>query len=188
MVHAQDVISIYQSLSTNSIQVWLTGGWGIDALLREQTRPHKDLDFIMLVDDVARMRDLLGHDGYTLKELWSENSWVVDAHRTETPTAFVLQDAQGRQIDAHAMHLDDRGNGVPAWADEQGLFFTREDLSGEGTIGGLAVRCISPKMQMLCHTGYDLPDEQLRDLEQLHERFGVEYPKKHPRSRQLGAV
>ncbi len=56
----KDVISTYQGLSANDIQIWLTGGWGIDALLREQTRPHKDLDLIMLVDDVVRMRDFLG--------------------------------------------------------------------------------------------------------------------------------
>jgi len=186
MVHAEDVISIYQSLSANGIQVWLTGGWGIDALLQEQTRPHKDLDLIILVDDIVRMRDLLGRDGYGLKELWSENSWVVDAHGTETPTAFVLQDSEGREVDAHAMHLDDRGTGVPAWADDEGLVFKREDLAGEGMIGRFAVRCLSPEMQMSCHTGYDLPDEQLRDLELLHERFGVEYPNEHSRPRQSG--
>jgi len=173
MVRDRDVINIYQSLSANDIQVWLTGGWGIDALLREQTRPHKDLDLIMLVDDVVRMRDLLGRDGYGLKELWSENTWVVDAYGTEIPTAFVLQDSDGREVDVHAMRLDDRGNGIPAWA-EDALVFKREDLAGEGLIAGFAVRCISPQMQVLCHRGYDLPDEQSRDLELLHERFSVE--------------
>jgi len=174
MVRAEDVISIYQVLSDNGIQVWLSGGWGIDALLQEQTRPHKDLDIIMLVDDIVRMRELLGRDGYALKELWSENSWVMDAHGTEIPTAFVLQDSEGREVDAHAMRLDDRGNGVPAWAAE-GFIFRREDLAGEGTITGVAVRCLSPEMQVLCHAGYELPEEHLRDMELLHERFGVEY-------------
>jgi lincosamide nucleotidyltransferase A/C/D/E len=176
MVHAEDVISIYQRLLADGIQVWLTGGWGIDALLREQTRPHKDLDVIMLVDDVVRMRELLGRDGYGLKELWSENRWVVDACGDETATAFVLQDSEGREIDAHAMRLDDQGNGFPAWEDTEGLVFERQDLAGEGMIAGLAVRCLTPEMQMLCHAVYELPDEQLRDLELLHERFGAEYP------------
>jgi hypothetical protein len=36
MVRAEDVISICRTLSSNSIQVWLTGGWGVDALLREE--------------------------------------------------------------------------------------------------------------------------------------------------------
>lgn len=176
MVHTEDVISIYQSLSANNIQVWLTGGWGIDALLQEQTRPHKDLDIIMLVDDVVRMRDLLSRAGYGLKELWSENHWVVDPHGTEIPTAFVLQDSEGREVDAHAMQLDDRGNGIPAWVGE-GLVFKREDLAGKGMIAGVAVPCISPEMQALTHAGYELPDEHLRDLALLQERFGVEYPK-----------
>jgi lincosamide nucleotidyltransferase A/C/D/E len=180
MVSAEDVISIYQNLSANDIQVWLTGGWGIDALLQKQTRPHKDLDVIMLVDDIVRMRDILSRDGYGLKELWSENSWVVGADGTETPTAFVLQDSEVREVDVHAMRLDNRGNGVPAWVDE-GLVFKRKDLAGEGMIAGFAVRCISPDMQVLCHMGYDLPHVQLRDLELLHERFGAEYPNGYSR-------
>jgi lincosamide nucleotidyltransferase A/C/D/E len=175
MVRAEDVISIYQSLLAHNIQIWLAGGWGIDALLRERTRPHKDLDLIMLVEDVMRMRDHLGRDGYGLKELWSENRWAVDAHGTETPTAFVLQDAEGREVDVHAMHLDEGGNGIPAWAVDEGFSFKRDDLAGEGRISGFAVRCLSPEMQMLCHAGYDLPDEHSRDLKLLYERFGVEY-------------
>ncbi len=175
MVRPEDVISIYQRLLTNDIQVWLIGGWGIDALLGEQTRPHKDLDVIMLLDDVIRMRELLGHGGYGLKELWSENRWVVDAHGIETATAFVLQDLEGREVDAHAMRLDDRGNGVPAW-EAEGLIFKRQDLAGEGMIAGFAIQCLTPEMQVLCHTGYELPDKQLRDLELLHEKFGVDYP------------
>jgi len=180
MVHAEDVITIYQSLLAAGIEIWLSGGWGIDALLGEQTRPHKDLDVIILLDDIVRMRELLGRDGYSLKELWSENRWVVDAQGTETATAFVLQDAEGREIDAHAMRLDERGNGIPAWADGEGLVFTRPDLAGEGLIAGFVVRCLSAEMQTLLHTGYELPDEQLRDLALLHERFGVEYPDKAP--------
>jgi len=64
--------------------------------------------------------------------------------------------------------------------DGEGLVFDRQDLAGEGLIAGVAVRCLSPAMQMLLHTGYKLPNEQLRDLALLHERFGVEYPDKAP--------
>jgi lincosamide nucleotidyltransferase A/C/D/E len=114
MVRAEDVISIYKRLATNGIQVWLTGGWGIDSLLGGQTRLHKDLDVIMLLDDVVRMRELLNQDGYSLKELWSENRWARDAQGIEAATAFVLKDSEGREVDAHAMRMDELGNGVPA--------------------------------------------------------------------------
>jgi lincosamide nucleotidyltransferase A/C/D/E len=173
MVDAKDVVSICQSLLADGIQVWLTGGWGIDALLREETRPHKDLDVLVLVDDIARLRDLLGRDGYELKELWSENSWIVDARGNEVPTAFVLQDSEGREVDVHGMRLDEQGNGIPAWADDEGFVFSKEDLGGEGTISGFAVRCFSPEMQVVGHTGYELPAVQVRDMELLRERFGV---------------
>jgi len=175
MVNAEDVVSIYKLLTTNGIQVWLTGGWGIDALLGEHTRPHKDLDVIMLVDDVVRLGELLGREGYTLKELWSENRWTLDALGTRIATAFVLRDADGRELDVHAMRHDGQGNGVPAW-NREGFIFTPQDLSGEGRIDGFAVQCVSPENQMLCHTGYELPDYQRRDLLQLHEKSGVEYP------------
>jgi lincosamide nucleotidyltransferase A/C/D/E len=117
-----------------------------------------------------------------LNELWSENSWVMDSLGTEIPTAFVLQDSEGREVDAHAMRLDDQGNGIPAWADDRGVVFTKDDLAGEGLIAGFAVRCLSPEMQVLCHTGYDLPNVQVRDLDLLHERFGVKYPDESKRT------
>lgn len=172
MVHAEDVVRLYQLLDDAGIRVWLTGGWGIDALLGQQTRPHKDLDVIMLVDDVVRMRDLLGREGYSLKELWSENRWDVDVRGAEIATAFVLQDRDGREIDAHAMRLDAEGNGLPAW-DAEGCIFTKHDFAGAGAVAGVPVRCLAPEMQMICHTGYPLPDAQVRDLDLLRARFAV---------------
>jgi lincosamide nucleotidyltransferase A/C/D/E len=186
-VSAEDVIKIYDRLSTNGIPVWLTGGWGIDALLGKQTRPHKDVDLILSLVDIARMRELLGLDGYFLKEIWSENRRVMDANKVETATAFVLQDPDGRECDAHAISFDALGNGIPAWDDFEGLIFSKKDLSGEGRIAGVAIPCISPEMQIICHSGYALPDKQLRDLELLHEKFGVGFPDEYFRDRSAGA-
>jgi len=139
--------------------MWLSGGWGIDALLGEQTHPHKDLDVLMLLDNVVRMRELLGRDDYGSKELWSENRWAVDAHGLETATAFVLQDSEEREFDAHALRLDDEGDGIPAWEEAEGLVFKKQDLGGAGTIARVSVQCLSTEMQVVCHTGYELPDK-----------------------------
>lgn len=175
MVHAEDAIRIYKLLSANDIQVWLTGGWGIDALLGKQTRPHKDLDVIVLFDDLARLGELLSREGFSLKELWSENCWVSDAQGAETATAFVLHDPDGREIDVHAIRLNDQGNGIPVW-DSEGFSFKKQDLAGEGKIAGLAVRCLTPETQVECHTGYELPDQQRGDLELLHKKYSMEDP------------
>ena len=173
---AADVIRIYQLLSNHGIRVWLTGGWGIDALLGEQTRPHKDLDVIMLLDDVNDLWELLGQEGYRLERLWEENRWDVDSEGRKTATAFVLKGPEGREFDAHAMRIDERGNGLPAWFVAEDFSFTRQDLADLGSIDGVAVTCISAQSQMVCHDGYQLPDQQRRDLERLHEKYAVAYP------------
>jgi len=175
MVSAEDAIRICKLLSENGIQVWLTGGWGIDALLGEQTRPHKDLDVIMLLDDVVRTQEILGTEGYSLKMLWEENRPAVDSIGNQVATAFVLHDPYGREFDAHAMIIDEQGNGIPAWEEAEGLQFSAVDLDGMGKITGHEVQCITAESQMVCHTGYEVPEKQLGDLKLLHEKFGVPY-------------
>ena len=80
-------------------------------------------------------------------------------------------------MDIHAVRLDERGNGIPAWAEAENFIFTKQDLAGQGRVAGFSVRCLSPESQMVCHTGYRVPDKQMRDLELLHEEFAVAYPK-----------
>jgi lincosamide nucleotidyltransferase A/C/D/E len=173
MVSPEDAINLYQSLLSNGIPCWLNGGWGIDALLGEQTRPHKDLDVFVLVDDINRLYELLSHTGFTVKEVWSENRWVVNAQGGKTMTGFVLQDPEGRELDVHALRIDQQGNGIPAWEAEDGLILAQQDLAGVGSIDGFSVQCISAEMQLLFHTGYTLPEYQIRDLKRLHDKFGL---------------
>ncbi len=167
---ADDVVAILRRLTDAGIPAWLTGGWGIDALLGRQTRPHKDLDVLVRLADVARLMDLLAEDGYALAELWSENAWVPDPSGDLAPTAFVLRDPHGRELDVHALRFDDQGHGIPAWNDDEGRLFTPARLSGTGRIGSLAVQCLSSEMQLLCHQGYALPEVQQTDLRRLRRR------------------
>ena len=176
MVDAEDVVSIYMLLSSSGIPLWLTGGWGIDALLGAQTRPHHDLDVFVLLEHVLRLQALLADQGYRLKEIWEENRWVLDPHDHQVATAFVLWDSQGRQFDAHALQLDDQGNGIPAWDVPAGFSFTSQDLAGVGTIDGYKVQCITPESQVFCHRGYQLPEKHLLDLKLLGDTFGLTIP------------
>ena len=54
-----DVIDFYTTLENSGIEMWVDGGWGVDALLGEQTRPHKDLDITIQQKDVPKLRALL---------------------------------------------------------------------------------------------------------------------------------
>ena len=179
MVTLEDVIEICEILSSNAIQFWLTGGWGIDTLLGRQTRQHKDLDILVLQEDVFRMRELLIDVGYTQNYLWPENRWTTDRPGNKIPTAFVLHDSEGREIDVHAMNLDDQNNGISAWEEVVPFVFTEQHLSGTGIINRYRIQCITADSQMVCHNGYDLPEKQIEDLRQLHEKFGVDYPENY---------
>ena len=44
MMHAADVVEVIDALELAGVDVWVSGGWGFDALLEKQTRPHDDLD------------------------------------------------------------------------------------------------------------------------------------------------
>jgi lincosamide nucleotidyltransferase A/C/D/E len=118
----------------------------------------------------------LTDQGYRLKEVWEENRWVMDSHDCQIATAFVLWDSQGREFDAHALQLDDLGNGLPAWHAPEGFFFSRRDLAGVGTIDGLKVQCITPESQVFCHMGYQLPEKHMLDMKLLSDKFDLTLP------------
>jgi lincosamide nucleotidyltransferase A/C/D/E len=181
-------VELYSLLLEQGVQLWVDGGWGIDALLHEQTRPHKDFDALVQFDDLAPMVHLLAGGGFALKEIWGENRWVTHSASVpligrespagrEVATAFVLRDEDGRELDFHVLRFDDRGYGIPTWNSE--FLFPPEAFEGRGSIAGTPVRCLSARIQMLTHTGYDLQAKDLQDLRHLHERFGIEYPEEH---------
>ena len=177
MLTARDALDIYQLITCRGIRLWICGGWGVDALLEQATRPHHDLDVLMLVDDVTRLRRLLARNGFRLKEYWEENRWVTDGAGKRIATAFVLCDLHERELDVHALHLNTEGNGLPDWEKAEGFIFTPEDLGGEGLIAGEPVACLSVAMQMRAHSGYQIPEKQFGDIEGLHRKFGVDYPR-----------
>ncbi len=50
-------------------------------------------------------------------------------------------------------------------------------FGGRGVVEGVSVRCLSPEVQVLCHAyGYVPTEKDLRDMELLQARFGVELP------------
>lgn len=186
-MEAQDVLDLYTTLQAHGVQIWLDGGWGIDALVERQTRPHKDLDAFVAFGDLPALTAALSRRGFVLKEIWSENRWLPhagqvlligrDAASDEVATAFVLRDARGREIDIHVLQFDERGHATPAW--NSSLPFDPDALTGQGRVAGALVRCLSPAMHMRTHTGYTLQDKDIQDLRHLHERFGVDYPAEH---------
>ena len=157
-----DVIEFVRLLEQNRIDVWIDGGWGVDALLGEQTRAHNDLDIAIRHRDVDRLRTLLEARGYK------------DAPRPDTRDCnFVLGDDLGHQVDIHTYEFDSEGNHI------YGIAYPAESLTGIGSVNGHPVKCISPGWMVKFHTGYEPDENDYRDVLALCKRFGIEMPSEY---------
>ncbi len=165
-MEAKDVIQLYKLFEKNNIEAWIDGGWGIDALLGKQTRPHEDLDIAIDRKDVIKLRSLLKE--YQEKPKEGSTEWN-----------FVLYDEKGHEIDVHVFEFDDKKNNV------YGIEYPKESLTGEGIINGQAVKCISPEWVIKFHADYEPKDNDLRDIRALCEKFGIEPPENYKKLKNL---
>jgi lincosamide nucleotidyltransferase A/C/D/E len=170
LMSSSDAIVLYSDIECLGIDLWIDGGWAVDALLGKQTRPHSDLDIVIQQRDVPRLWDLLESHGY------------ADVPRDDTrPWNFVLGDADGREVDVHVVVLDDKGDGIYGPI-ENGEMYAAAALSGAGMIDGRTVRCISPEYLVKFHSGYNLRPSDYADVSALCERFGIEKPEEYARA------
>lgn len=161
---AEAAAGLIRLIEGAGIEIWLDGGWAVDAVLGEQTRNHKDLDIILDKRHLPALRRLLSGRGF-------------DSQAGGTPSNFVLADRSGHEIDVHAIVFDPDGNGVYQMESGDTWVFPARGFEGLGVINRLSVRCLTPEVQVLCHAhGYTPAEKDIRDMELLHTRFGVELP------------
>jgi lincosamide nucleotidyltransferase A/C/D/E len=163
MLSAIDVLEILDALQAVGVRAWLDGGWGVDALLRTQTRPHDDLDLVADTRDLPRLQAALANRGFAL---------AVD----ELPTRCVLRDARDRRVDVHPVVFDDEGGGVQALPGGSSFRYPPAGFAGVGFVGGRLVPCLDAATQLLCHAGYPPDEADRHDVRALCARFGLEPP------------
>lgn len=164
IVTSIDVIDLYTTLENLGVEIWIDGGWGVDALLGKQSRHHQDLDIAIQQKDVPKLRQLLHARGYTEIKLEIARAWN-----------FVLGDETGREIDVHVIVLDDQRNGIYGPAENREMY-PAASLTGIGLIEGRMVRCISAEWMVKFHSGYELKDKDFQDVSALCEKFGIALP------------
>ncbi|GLV56538.1 aminoglycoside nucleotidyltransferase [Dictyobacter sp. S3.2.2.5] len=158
------VVWFLQLCARHGIEVFVDGGWGVDALVGKQTRPHEDLDIALQHKDVPALRSLLEAHGYR------------DVPRDDTRDCnFVMGDDQGHEVDFHSYTFDEQGRLV------FGVEYPPDSLTGRGTIGGYPVKCISPEWLLKFHSGYELDENDYHDVRVLCEHFGFALPAEYER-------
>jgi lincosamide nucleotidyltransferase A/C/D/E len=161
---AGDVVNILKLLYDHNIEVYVDGGWCVDALVGTQTRDHEDLDIAMPHKFDKELRAALKEKGFD--ELDLSYSWQCN---------YVLKNDEGLLLDVHTYELDENGTNI------FGVPYESIHLGGAGLINGYAVKCISPEWAMNFHTGYALDENDYHDVLVLSREFGLPIPPEYKR-------
>lgn len=161
----EDVFWVLDLLKSVDVPVWIDGGWGVDALLREQTRPHDDFDIVIRHTDQEALNQVMERAGFRILGF-------------DGPHNFVLIDDEKHELDVHLVDLastrtDERGIEVYG---PNGLPYEAGSLEGTGTILDRQVDCVGAEFRYGYYSGFDLTKGQIRDVIAMHERFGFPLP------------
>src|SRR6187551_2474757 len=161
---AEHAAAILARLQEHGVDVWLEGGWGIDALLGRETREHDDLDVIVPIEQLPRLEAALRELGYRFGF-------------GTGPLSFEVVDDEGRQVNVHPVAREPGGDALYLMEDGRTWTYPAASLTGRGEIAGRPVKCLTPDMALVCHsTGYALDEEHARDVAALCERYGLPLP------------
>lgn len=125
------------ALERAGVAVCCMGGWGIDALVGEQTRKHRDLDLIVERDGRDAALATLIALGY--------RQWYEQSSDAFLGDRIVVRDRAMRVVDVHPVD-----------------FGTTELSIVSGSIDGQAVKCLSAEQQVHAHEQFQkrLPHER----------------------------
>jgi lincosamide nucleotidyltransferase A/C/D/E len=162
---AESALQLLDDLRDHGVAACVAGGWAIDALLGEQTRPHADLDIWV---DAAETEALFA--AFVDTGVDRIYPWPGDR-----PWNFVLHDGRSRRVDLH--FYERLADGRLRYGSLTAPFeFTGNDLAGQGTIAGVPVRCEAAQFSLANHTGYPQREIDRHDVALLCERFGFPLP------------
>lgn len=157
-----EVLRIVQTIKQNHLPFWLDGGWGVDALLGEQTRTHKDLDLCIYLSDAEKVKKTLEQIGYTD---------ITD----ESPTRLILRDTNDHRVDLHLLVFEENGDGKQNYNGGFNLY-PANGLNSEGQIGRMSVACLSPQLQISFRTTYKPNEKSKHDIQVLSDKFNIPKP------------
>lgn len=171
---AETARALMGALMAQDVAACVGGGWAVDALVRRQTRHHLDLDIWVEARDTEALFVTFVDQGIDRIHPWPG----------DRPWNFVLHDGGSRRVDLHFYEALEGGHLRYGRATDP-FIFSVDDLSGEGEIAGLGVRCEQPEFALRNRTGYQLRDVDRHDVAMLCTEFGLQPPEDSGGSPQL---
>ena len=159
MISEDSVVELLMKAENIGVDVWIAGGWGVDALVGYQTRPHNDVDFFIQKKDKTVITELLVSSGY------KENK---EYNIEDNP---IWCDTFKGIVDLHLFEFAETG----VWR-IQNQTFPSNIFNGKGTIGGIAVRCLTAEAQVKYRHGYELREKDVLDVLLLCKTFELPIP------------
>jgi lincosamide nucleotidyltransferase A/C/D/E len=168
---AKSVLRLLDVLSGQGVDACVGGGWAVDALLKEQTREHSDLDLWVAATDAEPLFVAFSQVGIDRILPWPG----------DRPWNFVLHDGALLRVDLH--FYERTGDDTFHYgAFDAGDLFPADALAARGTIGDLSVRCEAPEWTVRWHGGYPIRDVDRHDVSLLCERFSLPLPEAYRES------
>ena len=159
---ARDLLTVVRA---NGASVCVGGGWGVDALVGEQTREHADLDLWVEAADTEKVFAAFVDCGVDRIYPWPG----------DRPWNFVVHDSGSRRVDLRFYETFD-GHRLRYGNAAHPFIFEGRDLPGRGEIAGMPVRCETPEFALANHAGYELCDTDRHDIATLCDRFDLPPP------------
>ena len=156
------VVTVLDAIDAIGVEVSVAGGWAVDALLGRVTRPHDDLDLALdaaAVDRAAAVLDDLG----------------LHVEADERPARLALGDGV-RSVDLHPVVWDAGGTGRQSGLAGEVFVYPPGSADAAGRIGGRVVRCLTPRLLLAFHLGYEPRMIDRADMAALADAFGLELP------------
>ncbi|NQV05221.1 amino acid transporter [bacterium] len=159
---AADALDILDTLTSIGADPIVAGGRGIDALIGEQGRDHADIDIAIDAGSEASALDALTDAGYRTSTDWR-------------PIRISLTHPLGPAVDLHPVTIGGDGTRIQQGCDGATFEYPASDIT-IGTIGGREVACISARLQMRFHEGYEPQEKDIDDCRRLAAATGAHLP------------
>ena len=159
------VLRLVRYLTSRSIDLWISGGWAVDALTGSPSRDHQDLDISIRAEDEPAVMTLLLEQGFTIVTDWR-------------PTRIALVHEEFGEIDVHPIHFKPDGSAWLPGLDGNRFLYPASAFT-TGVINGTPVPCISADLQLTFHLGYEPGAKDRADVATLAEAGLVVPPEEY---------